>query len=58
MNQTWIKINTKMWAMTKGELGKMKMRMIKRSKDHHHLLTQEFDKPFSMTIPSTTFLGL
>jgi hypothetical protein len=56
MNKTRIKINIKMRAMIKGELCKMKRRMIKRSQDHHHLLTQEFDKPFNVITPLTTYL--
>jgi hypothetical protein len=32
------------------------VRMIKKSQDHHHLLTQELDKPFNVTIWLTTFL--
>jgi hypothetical protein len=34
----------------------MNMRMIKKSQDYHHLLTQELDKPFNVIIRSTTFL--
>jgi hypothetical protein len=49
-----IKINR--WGMIKGELSKMKMRMIKRSQDHHHSLIQELDKLFNVTIRSTTFM--
>jgi hypothetical protein len=41
--------------MIKGELSKMKMRMIKKIHDHHHLLTQELDKPFNVTIWSITY---
>jgi hypothetical protein len=33
-----------------GELRNIKMRMIQKSQDHHHLLTQELDKLFNMTI--------
>jgi hypothetical protein len=44
------------WAMTKGELSKMKMGMIKKSQDHHHSLIQELGKPFNVPIRSTTFL--
>jgi hypothetical protein len=39
-----------------GELCKMKMRMIKKSQDHHYSLFQELGKPFNVTIRSTTFL--
>jgi hypothetical protein len=31
-------IKIMMWAMIKGELNKIKIRMIKKSQDHHHLL--------------------
>jgi hypothetical protein len=51
-----IKKVNKMKMMIKGELSKMKMRMIKKSQDHHHSLIQELDKPFNVTILSTTFL--
>jgi transcription antitermination factor NusA-like protein len=51
-----IKIKIKIWAMVKGELSKMKIGIIKKSQDHHHLLTQELDKPFNVTIRSTIFL--
>jgi hypothetical protein len=33
-----IMIKIMMWAMIKGELNKIKIRMIKKSQDHHHLL--------------------
>jgi hypothetical protein len=55
MNKTKMMIKIKMWAMIKGELSKMKMRMIKKIHDHHHLLTQELDKPFNVTIWSITY---
>jgi hypothetical protein len=42
--------------MVKGGLGKVKRMMIKKSQDHHHLLTQEFDILLNMIIPSTIFL--
>jgi hypothetical protein len=42
-------------AMIKGELSKMKIKMIETSQDHHHSLSQELGKPFSVTIRSTTF---
>jgi hypothetical protein len=51
-----IKKVNKMKMMIKGELSKMKMRMIKKSQDHHHSLIQELDKLFNVTILSTTFL--
>jgi hypothetical protein len=51
-----IMFNFKRMAMIKGELSKMNMRMIKKSQDHHHLLIQELDKPFNVTIQSITFL--
>jgi hypothetical protein len=49
-------IKIMIWAMIRGELSKMKIRMIKKSQDHHHLLIQEFDKPFNVTIRSTIIL--
>jgi hypothetical protein len=56
INKMMIMIKIKIWIMIKGELSKMKIRMIKKSQDHHYLLTQELDKPFNVTIWSTTFL--
>jgi hypothetical protein len=56
MNKMKIMFNFKRRAMIKGELSKMNMRMIKKSQDHHHLLIQELDKPFNVTIQSITFL--
>jgi hypothetical protein len=43
-------IKIKRWAMIKGELSKMKMRVIKKSLDHHHFLIQELDKPYNVAI--------
>jgi hypothetical protein len=54
MNKTRIKIKIKMWAMIQ-ELCKMMRKMIKKSQDYHHLLTQEFDQPFNVINPLTTF---
>jgi hypothetical protein len=42
-------------AMIMGELSKMKIKMIETSQDHHHSLSQELGKPFSVTIRSKTF---
>jgi hypothetical protein len=56
MNKIRMVIKIKIWAMVKGELSKMKIGIIKKSQDHHHLLTQELDKPFNVTIRSTIFL--
>jgi uncharacterized membrane protein (DUF106 family) len=56
MNKMKIMIKIKTWEMNKGELSKMNMRMIKKIQDHHHLLIQELDKLFNVTIRLTTFL--
>jgi hypothetical protein len=56
MDKTRMMIKIKMWAMIKEELSKMKMIMIKKSQDYDHLLTQDLEKPFNMTIRSTIFL--
>jgi hypothetical protein len=56
MNKARIKIKIKMRAMMKGELCKMKRKMIKRSRDHHHLLTQEFNKSFNVITLLTTYV--
>jgi hypothetical protein len=56
VNKMKVMIKIKRWAMIKGELSKMKMRMIKKSQVHHHSLIQELDKSFNVTIRSTTFL--
>jgi hypothetical protein len=56
MNKMKMMVKIKMWAMIKGEMSKMKMRVNKKSQDYNHLLTQELDKPFNMTIQSTTLL--
>jgi hypothetical protein len=56
MNKMKMMVKIKTWAMIKGELSKIKMRMNKRSQNHHHLLTQELDKPFNVTIQSIIFL--
>jgi transcription antitermination factor NusA-like protein len=56
VNQMKMMIKIMRWAMIKGELSKMKIRIIKKSQDHHHSLIQELDKPFNVTIWSTTFL--
>jgi hypothetical protein len=56
MNKMNMMDKIKMWAMIKGELSKMNMRIKKKNQDHHHLLTQKLDKPFNVTIWSTTFL--
>jgi hypothetical protein len=54
VNKTKMMIKIIIWAMIKGELSKMKKRMIKTSQDHHHSLIQQFGKPFNVTIWSTT----
>jgi hypothetical protein len=51
-----IMIKIMIWAMIKGELSKMKIKMIKTSQEHHHSLIQELGKPFNAIIQSTTFL--
>jgi hypothetical protein len=56
MNKTKVKIKIKIRAMIKRELCKKMREMIKRSQDHHHHLTQEFDKLCNVITPSTTYL--
>jgi hypothetical protein len=38
VNKMKMMIKIMRWAIIKGELGKMKMAMIKKSQDHHHSL--------------------
>jgi hypothetical protein len=38
VNKMKMMIKIKTWAMIKEELSKMKMKMIKRSQNHHHSL--------------------
>jgi hypothetical protein len=56
VNKMKMMIKIKTWVMIKGELSKMKMKMTKRSQNHHHSLIQESDKPFNVAIRLTTFL--
>jgi hypothetical protein len=56
VNKMKMMIKIMRWAMIKGELSKMKMRMIKTSQDHHHSLIQELGKLFNVTIRLTTLL--
>jgi hypothetical protein len=51
-----IMIKIMIWAMIKGELSKMKIKMINTSQDHRHSLIQELGKLFNVTNQSTTSL--
>jgi hypothetical protein len=55
VNKKRMMIKIKRWAMIKGELIKLKMRVIKKRQDHHHSLIQELDKLYNVTIQSTIF---
>jgi hypothetical protein len=50
VNKMRMMIKIKRWTMIKRELSKMKMRVIKKSQDHHHSFIEEFDKPYNVTI--------
>jgi hypothetical protein len=58
VNKTKMMIKFIIWAMIKGELSKMKTKMINTSQDHHHSLIQELEKPFNVIIQSTILLVL
>jgi hypothetical protein len=56
VNETKMMIKIILWAMIKGELSKMKIKIINTSQDHHPSLIQDLGKPFNVTIQSTTSL--
>jgi hypothetical protein len=56
VNKMKMMIKNMRWAMIKGELIKVKIKMINTSQDHHHSLIQELGEPFNVIIRSTIFL--
>jgi hypothetical protein len=50
MNKKKMMIKIMRWAMIKGELSRMKIKMINTSQNHHHSLIQELRKLFNMII--------